>query len=116
MQLLTHLQELKDAYFAQLGLKTEPTVSGSNPAAEVVNQSGDGKVVEQPSKSSKSKLKLKKKGQVEDPFASDNDDNEKDEGPAPKAKTASAPTKRIRKPDDDQGDEGERTKRKKALK
>jgi len=79
-------------------------------------QGGDGKVVEQPTKPSKPKLKLKKKGQAEDPFASDNEDNEKDEGPSTKAKTASAPTKRIRKPDDDQVDEGERPKKKKTLK
>jgi hypothetical protein len=95
LNILKYIQELKDAFFAEME-QNKPALIDDNP--------GESKVATTSTKG-KGKPKLKKKT-VDDPFASDNDDHEDDTD-----RTSKNPTDRKRSNDDEEAREAKSKKK-----
>jgi hypothetical protein len=109
---LTHidLQELKDAFFADLSAKKDSAnQDGDAPAPET----GGTAAVAEPLRKPKTKPKLKKKGNA-DLFGSDDDDDRKDDE-SKKPATHEKPAKRTQDVSDED-DEEDRPKKKRTVK
>lgn len=100
---LKYIQELKDAFFAEVG-QNKPALS-DNPAE---NNSPIPKVVTTSTKG-KGKLRLKKKT-ADDPFTSDNDAHEEDTNGTSKDSTTE-----LKRPNNDEDEEGGKSKKKKVI-
>ena len=91
---LKYFQELKDAFFAELG---------QNKPAPIDNPAESNSPIPKVATKGKGKLRLKKKI-ADDPFASDNDDNTD--------RTSKNPTADLKRPNDDEDEEEAKSKKK----